>query len=223
MLTGSVLLTCAGNKREKAAQRVLPHCLPGKQPWPRHNVTPESRAACHPRCQCRGFSCKYFSIAWLILWTGTNSSYARGWNKSLSNSVLCLLQLTFCLHTKLPLLLVNLLSSSEVFGSVYLPKTCRLYISEHWCKMLRHWNETVSAKKSFSFSNGLLHLYHLQFVSLQTEVPNNYGNKTWSFYYFRVFSEKNAVWTFLSTTTHNSYSKSRKLIETYTYIPRGTA
>lgn len=151
MLAGSALLTCAGNKREKAAQQVLSHCLPCKQPWPRYNETPESRAACHPRWQCRGFSCKYFSIAWLILWTGTNSSYARGWNTSLSNSVLYLLQLTFCLHTKLPLLLVNPLSSSEVLGSVYLPKTCRLYISKHWCKMLRHWNETVLAKKTFHF------------------------------------------------------------------------
>lgn len=46
------------------------------------------------------------------------------------------------------------------------------------------------------------------------------GNKTWPFYYFRVFSEKNALWTFLSITTHNSYSKSRKLRETYIYSQR---
>lgn len=172
MLTRSALLTCGRNRSEKAARQLLSHCLPCRQPWPRHNMTPESRATRHLRRWCRGFSCKYFSIACLILWTGTNSSYARGWNTSLSNSVLDLLQQTFCLHTKLPLFLVNPLSSLEVFGSVYLPKTCRMYISKHQCEMLR-WNETILAKKTTSFSNGLLHLYHLQSISLQTGVPNN--------------------------------------------------
>lgn len=102
---------------EKAPQQVLSHCLPLKQPWPRYNMTPQSRATCHPR-RCRGFLCKYFSIAWLILWTGTNSSYARGWNTSLTNSVPDLLQQTFCLHTKLPPLLVNPFSSLELSGPV---------------------------------------------------------------------------------------------------------
>lgn len=95
LLTCSVLLMCGRKESEKAPQQVLPPCLPCKQPWPRYNMTPESRATHHPRWQCRGFSCKYFSIAWLILWTGTNSSYARGWNTSLSNPFLDLLQLTF--------------------------------------------------------------------------------------------------------------------------------
>lgn len=32
MLTGSALLTCAGNKREKAAQQILSHCLLASSP-----------------------------------------------------------------------------------------------------------------------------------------------------------------------------------------------
>lgn len=146
MLIRSALLMCGRNKSEKAQQQVLSPCLPCQQPWPGYNMTPESRAARHMRWWCRAFSCKYFSSAWLIPWTGTNSSYARGWNISLSNPVLDLLQLTFCLHTKRPLLLVNPFSSSEVFGSLFLSKTWRICISKHQCEIQRYWNVTVLAK-----------------------------------------------------------------------------
>lgn len=220
LLTGCALLTCGRNKSEKAPQQVLSRCLPCKQPWPRYNMTPESRATRHPRWWCRGFSCKYFSIAWLIPWTGTNSSYARGWNTSLSNSVLDLLFNWHSVYTPNSLCCWSTPSLHQRYlGLCIYLKLQNIYISKQWCKMLRYWKWNYFGQKIlFIFQWPPSSAIHIAYCRPWFQTTKR--KKPWQFYYFRAFSEKNALRTVLSLTTHNSYSKYTKLRETCTYSQR---